>query len=69
MITARLPALFQPAGCATKLLAAPNKIGLLTVDAVASDGTLRVWQSLQMASNTGGFRGSVAWDAVDSCCW
>jgi hypothetical protein len=59
------PAVFQPTGCANKLVAAPNKIGLLTVDGVGVGGALTVWQSLQMASNTSGFRGSVAWDVAD----
>jgi hypothetical protein len=59
------PALFQPTGCATKLVAVPNKIGLLTVDSVGANGSLSVLQSLQMASNTSGFRGAVAWDAAD----
>jgi len=59
------PAVFQPDGCADKLVAVPNKIGLLTVDSVGAGGALSVAQSLQMASNTGGFRGAVAWDAAD----
>jgi hypothetical protein len=59
------PAVFQPAGCANKLVAASNKIGLLTVDSVGAGGALSVLQSLQMASNTTGFRGSVAWDVAD----
>ena len=59
------PAVFQPAGCAEKLVAVPNKIGLLTVDSVGAGGALSVWQSLQMASNTSGFRSGIAWDVAD----
>lgn len=59
------PVLFQPAGCANKLLAVPNKIGLLVVDKIRPAGALQQWQTLQMANNTGSFRGSAAWDGTD----
>ncbi len=59
------PAVFQPAGCPTKLLAAANKSGLLVLESVAADGSLAVAQSLPMTGAGGSFAGTAAWDAAD----
>ncbi len=59
------PIVFQPTGCTSKLLAVPNKIGLLVVDKIRPAGALQQWQTLQMANNTTSFRGSAAWDETD----
>jgi hypothetical protein len=59
------PQLFQPTGCAEKLLAVPNKIGLLVVESVGHGGALHLLQSLHMASTTDKFDGAIAWDPAD----
>jgi hypothetical protein len=59
------PAVFQPAACPAKLVAAPNKIGLLVVARIGAGGALHPWQQITMANNTGNFRGSLAWDPAD----
>ena len=60
------PLVFTPAGCSTKLAVTKSKTGLLVVDAVASDGSMTVAQTLQV-STTGGneFKGTSAFDPVD----
>jgi hypothetical protein len=58
------PVVFQPTGCPTKLLAVKNKIGLLVIESIGSDGTLSVVQSTQVAT-TVSMEGSVAWDPAD----
>ena len=60
------PVVFQPTGCATKLLVAENKSGRLVIDSVAANGALAVMQNLSVTSAVDGlFHGTAAWDAAD----